>query len=52
VPLRMTSFDDKGARTTSEFSGVSTAPIDAAMFGVPSGYKEQKMSTGRGRGGN
>jgi hypothetical protein len=53
VPLRMTSYDDKGAKTTSEFTGVSTAPIDAAMFGVPSGYKTEKMSMGgRGRGGN
>jgi hypothetical protein len=53
VPLRMTSYDDKGAKTTSEFTGVSTAPIDAAMFGVPSGYKTAKMSLGgRGRGGN
>jgi hypothetical protein len=53
MPVRTTMIDANGARTTTEFAGVSNAAIPAAMFAVPSGYKEQKLPTmGRGRGGN
>lgn len=51
VPLRTTTFDAGGARSTVEFVSVSTAAIPAETFAVPSGYKEQKLNMGRGRGG-
>jgi hypothetical protein len=52
VPLRLTEIAADGSRSTSEFSGVSTASIPAETFAVPSGYKEQKIEIPRmGRGG-
>jgi len=52
VPLRSTEIAADGSRSTSEFSGVSTASIPAETFAVPAGYKEQKIEIPRmGRGG-
>jgi hypothetical protein len=52
VPLRTTTIDASGTRSTSELVGVSNAALPADTFTIPSGYKEQKLPTGRGRGGN
>jgi hypothetical protein len=52
VPLRITDIAQNGTRSTSEFTGVSTAAIPAETFAVPAGYKEKKIELpriGRGR---
>ena len=51
LPLRTTMIDANGARSTSEFVSASTAALPADTFAIPSGYKEQKINMGRGRGG-
>lgn len=52
VPVRITDIGSDGARSTSEFAGVTSEPIPAATFDVPEGYKEQKIELPKiGRGG-
>ena len=43
VPLRATEFAGDGSRKTSEFVGVTTAPLPADAFAAPAGYTETKM---------
>ncbi|MFB9067735.1 DUF4412 domain-containing protein [Pseudofulvimonas gallinarii] len=42
VPLRVTDLEG-GRRSTSEFAGIENANLDAGLFAVPSGYREQKL---------
>lgn len=42
VPLRVTDIEGS-RRGTSEFTGIDTASLDAGLFAVPSGYREQKL---------
>ncbi len=42
VPLRVTDLEG-GRRSTSEFAGIDTASLDAGLFAIPSGYREQKL---------
>lgn len=46
VPLRVTDIDGN-RRSTSEFDGVETASLDASLFEIPSGYREQKLDIPR-----
>lgn len=52
VPIRFTSIAADGTRKTSELAGVTSATLPADSFAIPSGFKEEKMGMGRGRGGN
>lgn len=42
VPLRVTDIE-RGRRSTSEFTGIDTASLDAGLFAIPAGYREQKL---------
>lgn len=46
VPLRVVDIDG-GRRDASEFAGIEKATLAADLFGVPSGYRQQKVEIPR-----